>query len=149
MLCYCDQIDLPVQLEIETLFIILALCWLSRLGLCLVSTCFFDPLFRSTCCSGNLRCCWVTSRGKPCWSTGLFNAGSVMLWRASWHCWFCDVKAFTKSLIHLDSLSQPMLRRESSGPASGSSLCELENDEKGEARENILSTGALFLNSPT
>ncbi len=78
MPCYCVQIDLPVQLKIETLFIILALCCLSRLGLCLVSTCvstcFFNPLFRSTCCS--ILC---SIRGKPCWSTGLFDAGSAML----------------------------------------------------------------------
>ncbi len=31
-----------------------------------------------TCCFGNLSCCCVTSRGKPCWSTGLFDAGSVL-----------------------------------------------------------------------
>ncbi len=37
---------------------------------------------------------------------------------------------FAKSLIRLDSLSQPMLRQESSGPASGSSMRELESDEK-------------------
>ncbi len=48
--------------------------------------------------------------------------------------WFCDVTAFTKSWIRLDGLSQPMLRRESSGPASGSSLRELECDE-GEKQE--------------
>ncbi len=41
--------------------------------------------------------------------------------KASLRCWFCDVTAFTKSLIRLDNLSQPVLRRESNGP-SGSSL---------------------------
>ncbi len=52
----------------------------------------------------------------------------------SLRCWFCNVTAFTKSWIHLDGLSQPMLRRESSGPASGASLRELERDE-GEKQE--------------
>ncbi len=50
MLCYCVQINLSVQLEIETLFVILALGWLSRLNLGLVSrvssTCCFGPLSR-------------------------------------------------------------------------------------------------------
>ncbi len=50
MLCYCIQINLPVQLEIEILFGVLALGWLSRLDLGLVShvssTCCFGPLFR-------------------------------------------------------------------------------------------------------
>ncbi len=41
--------------------------------------------------------------------------------KALLRCWFCDVTAFTKSLIRLDNLSQPVLRRESRGP-SGSSL---------------------------
>ncbi len=45
------------------------------------STCCSDPLFGSMCCSGNLR--WLTSRGKPCWSTGLFAVGSAML--RLWH----------------------------------------------------------------
>ncbi len=40
-----------------------------------------------------------------------------------------------------------MLRRESSGPAFGSSVCELERDE-GEKPESEQSTGALFLNCP-
>ncbi len=61
-------------------------------------------------------------------------------------CWFCEVTAFTKSLIRLDSLSQPMLRRGSSGPASGSSLRELESDER--RSKSALSTGALLLTSP-
>ncbi len=57
--------------------------------------------------------------------------------------WFC-VTVFTKSLIRLDSFFQPMLWRGSSGTTSGSSLRELEGDE----RENLLHTGALLLNSP-
>ncbi len=61
----------------------------------------------------------------------------------SLRCWFCDVTAFTKSWIRLDSLSQPMLRRESSRPASGSYLHELESDEK-KKQEREPSTGALF-----
>ncbi len=85
--------------------------------------------------------------GKPCWSTGLFVAGSALRWKASLRCWFCNVTAFTKSWIRLDSLSQLMLRRESSGPASGSSVRELERDE-GEKQEREQSTGALFLNCP-
>ncbi len=82
LLCYCVQIDLPVQLEIETLFIILAFMLvkqavaLSRFHVCFHV--FLRSLFRSTCCSGNLCCCCVTSPGKPCWSTGLFDAGSVL-----------------------------------------------------------------------
>ncbi len=54
----------------------------------------------------------------------------------SLRCWFCDVTAFTKSWIRLDSLSQPMLRRESSRPASGSSVRELESDE-GEKQKRL------------
>ncbi len=69
-------------------------------------------------------------------SRRLFDAGSALRWKASLCCWFCDVTAFTKSLIRLDSLSQPMLKRESSGPASGSSLRELESDE-GEKQERL------------
>ncbi len=46
----------------------------------------------------------------------------------------CDVKAFTKSWIRPDSLSQPVLRRESSGLASASSVRALESDE-GEKQE--------------
>ncbi len=68
--------------------------------------------------------------------------------KASLRCWFCDVTAFTKSLIRLDNLSQPVLRRESSGP-SGSSLHALESElREQEERERALHTGALFLNSP-
>ncbi len=85
LLCYCVQIDLPVQLEIETLFIILAFMLVKQAV--------------------------ALSRFHVCFHV------------------FC-VTAFTKSLIHLDSLSQPMLRRGSSGPASGSSLRELESDER-------------------
>ncbi len=153
LLCYCFQIDLPVQLEIETLFIILALCWLSRLGLCLVSTCvstcflrsfvpfhmLLDPLF----CSNVLLWESPLARVAVAWRHGESRVGARAVW-----CWFCDVTAFTKSLIRLDSLSQPMLRRESSGPASGSSLRELESDlkkkKKKKKQELVLSTGALF-----
>ncbi len=56
-------------------------------------------------------------------------------------CWFC-VTAFTQSLIRLDNLSQPMIRRGSSGPASGSSLRELESDER-RSKRAILHTGSL------
>ncbi len=50
---------------------------------------------------------------------------------------------FTESL---DGFSQPVLRRESSGP-SGSSLRELEGELR-EQEESVLHTGALLLNSP-
>ncbi len=93
LLCYCVQIDLPVQLEIETLLIILAFMLVKQAGsLSRFHVCFhvflrsfvpfhvlLDPLFHSTCCSGNLRCCCVMSPGKPCWSTGLFDTGPAML----------------------------------------------------------------------
>ncbi len=82
LLCYCVQIDLPVPLEIETLFIILAFVLIKQaVALSRFHVCFhvlLDPLFHSTCCSGNLRCCCVTSPGKPCWSPGLFDVGSVL-----------------------------------------------------------------------
>ncbi len=80
-------------------------------------------------------------------SRRLFDAGSALTWKALLRCWFCDVMAFTKSLIRLDSLSQPMLRRESSGPASGSSVHELESDE-GEKQERLTKQSCLVLNSP-
>ncbi len=74
--------------------------------------------------------------------------------KASLRCWFCDVTAFTKSLIRLDNLSQPVLRRESSGPP-GSSLRALESELREQeervartGRERALHTGTLFLNSP-
>ncbi len=60
----------------------------------------------------------------------------------SLRCWFGDVTAFTKSLIRLDNLSQPVLRRESSGP-SGSSLRVGERVAR-TGRERVLHTGALF-----
>ncbi len=78
----------------------------------------------------------MTSPGSRVGARRLFVAGSALRWKASLRCWFCDVTAFTKSLIRLDSLSQPMLRRESSGPASGSSVCELERVE-GEKQERL------------
>ncbi len=82
------------------------------------------------------RCCCVTSPGSRVGARRLFDAGSALRWKASLRCWFCHVTAFTKSWIRLDSLSQPMLRRESSGPASGSSVRELESDE-GEKQESM------------
>ncbi len=66
--------------------------------------------------------------------------------KASLRCWFCDVTAFTKSWNRLDSLSQPMLRRESSGPASEASMRELESDE-GEKQERMKQS-RLVLNCP-
>ncbi len=72
--------------------------------------------------------------------------GEAVLEHGAVWCWFC-VTAFTKSLIRLDSLSQPMLRRGSSGPASGSSLRELESDEKGEARESFCALAHCFKQS--
>ncbi len=90
------------------------------------------------------RCCCVTSPGSRVGARRLFDAGSALRWKASLRCWFCDVTAFTKSWIRLDSLSQPMLRRESSGPASGSSVRELESDEGEKQEKNEQSTGALF-----
>ncbi len=91
MLCYCVQIDLPVQLEIETLFEIFALGWLSRLDLsysfpvgfpCVAPILFSVPRVALGISAGSRLGC-VTSRGKPCWSTGLFAAGSAML--RLWH----------------------------------------------------------------
>ncbi len=76
-------------------------------------------------------------------SRRLFDAGSALRWKASLRYWFCDVMAFTRSLIRLDSLSQPM----SSGPSSGSSLRELESDE-GEKQERVTKQSRLVLNSP-
>ncbi len=73
--------------------------------------------------------------------------------KASLRCCFCDVTAFTKSLIHLDNLSKPVLRRESSGPpvsslrALESELREQEERVPTTGRERALHTGALFLNS--
>ncbi len=78
----------------------------------------------------------MTSPGSRVGARRLFDAGSALRWKASLHCWFRDVTAFIKSWIRLDGLSQPMLRRESSGPASGSSLRELESDE-GEKQERM------------
>ncbi len=72
--------------------------------------------------------------------------GEAVLEHGAVWCWFC-VTAFTKSLIHLDSLSQPMLRWGSSGPASGSSLRELESNERGEARESFCALAHCFKQS--
>ncbi len=73
------------------------------------------------------RYCCVTSREKP--FSHQRSPGSALRLKASLRCWFCDVTAFTKTWIRLDGLSQLMLRRESSGPASGSFVRELESDE--------------------
>ncbi len=62
------------------------------------------------------------------------------------HYWFCDVTAFTKSLIRLDNLSQPVLRRESSG-LSGSSLRALESELR-EQEERVSADAAHLLNCP-
>ncbi len=50
------------------------------------------------------RCCCVTSQRKP--FSHQRSPGSALRWKASLRCWFCDVTAFTKSWIRLDSLSQ-------------------------------------------
>ncbi len=77
------------------------------------------------------RYCCVTSRGKP--FSDQRSPGSALRLKVQsginvmllvLRCY-----GFTKSWIRLDGLSQPMLRRESSGPASGSSLCELASNE--------------------
>ncbi len=62
--------------------------------------------------------------------------------KASLRCWFCDVTAFTQSLIRLDNLSQPVLRRESSGP-SGSLESEFREQE-----ERAFCDWCVVLNSP-
>ncbi len=90
-LCFCIQIKFTVQLGIETLFIILALGWLIRLDLCLVSHVGFPRVAPILCSvprvalgiSASSRRGCETSRGKPCWSTGLFAVGSAML--RLWH----------------------------------------------------------------
>ncbi len=48
--------------------------------------------------------------------------------KASLRCWFCDVTAFTKS-FDSPSLSQPVLRRESSGP-SGSRVARTGRESR-------------------
>ncbi len=81
LLCYCVQIDLPVQLEIETVYNTCFLLVKQAGSLSRFHVCFhvlLDPLSVPTCCSGNLCCCCVTSPGKPCWSTGLFDVGSAL-----------------------------------------------------------------------
>ncbi len=54
----------------------------------------------------------MTSPGSRVGARRLFVAGSALRWKAPLRCWFCDVTAFTKFWIRLDSLSQPMLRRD-------------------------------------
>ncbi len=83
------------------------------------------------------RYCCVTSQGKS--FSHQWSPGSALRWKAPLCCWFCDVTAFTKSWIRLDSLSQPMLRQVSSGPASRSSVREMESDE-GEKQEPELAS---------
>ncbi len=75
-------------------------------------------------------------------SRRLFDARFCVEMKASLCCWFCDVTAFTQSLIRLDNLSQPVLRRESSVP-SGS----LENEFR-EQEERESAHWHVVLNSP-
>ncbi len=122
-LCYCVQINLLVQSEIEILLWILAFCWLSRLLLWFRFPHEFNVLLRSfvseamwvgSCLSGGSRLetrdisgnCCVTSRGSRVGITELFAAGSAML--RLWH--------------GLGLFRWLVSRRESSGPASRSSL---------------------------
>ncbi len=137
LLCYCVQIDLPVQLEIE-MFIILAFMLvkqdvaLSRFHVC------FHVFLRS-----------FVPFHVLLWESPLLLydiTGEAVLEHGAVWCWFC-VTAFTKSLIRLDCLSQLMLRRGSSGPASWSSLRELESDEIGEARESFCALAHCFKQS--
>ncbi len=65
-------------------------------------------------------------------SRRLFDARFCVEMKASLCCWFCDVTAFTQSLIRLDNLSQPVLRRESSVP-SGSLESEFREQEERES----------------
>ncbi len=91
LLCYCLQIDLPVQLEIETVYNTCFLLVKQAVALSRFHVCFhvlLAPLSVPTCCSGNLCCCCVTSPGKPCWNPGMFDVGSALrrlqsLWFAS------------------------------------------------------------------
>ncbi len=104
-----------------------------------VGLCFFGGfVWKHVVSLKSLRahCCCVTSPGSRVGARRLFDAGSALRWKALLCCWFCDVTAFTKSWIRLDGLSQPMLRRESSGLASESSVRELESDE-GEKQERL------------
>ncbi len=102
LLCYCVQIDLPVQLEIETVY----------------STCFM--LVKQ---AGSLSRFHVFLRSFVLFHMLLWESplllrdvtGEAVLEPGAVWCWFC-VTTFTKSLIRLNSLSQPMLRRGSSGP---------------------------------
>ncbi len=108
-------------------------CWLSRLLLLFRFPREFNVLLRSfvsfrtwvsTCCSGNL--CWLASllrdvTGEPCWNHG----GCLMLVLRCYG--FCTVLDFFRWLVS---------RRESSEPASRSTLRALE----GEARESRSTT---------
>ncbi len=101
---------------------------------------------RGSCEISAARCCCVRSWGKP--FSHQRSPGSALRLKASLRCWFCDITAFTKSWIRLDGLSQPMLRRESSGPASESSVRELESDEGEKQERDITKHWRLVLNSP-
>ncbi len=139
---------LPVQLEIETGFEILALMLikqavsLSRFPRVFpeisdpfvsdatwVGSCFFGGFVWKHVVPLKSLLLLFDAPGSRVGARRLFDAGSALRLKASLRCWSCDVMGFYKSWIRLDGLSQPMLRRESSGPASGSSLRELESDE--------------------
>ncbi len=145
MLCYCGQINLLVQSEIEILLWILAFCWLSRLLLCLVSHVGFHVLLWET----------LLARVAVAWrhrGAVLESQSYLMLVLR------CDESVVTLLVLRRygvykvfdssEGLSQPVLRRESSGP-SGSSLRALESElreqeESPGAQESELHTGALF-----
>ncbi len=126
LLCYCVQIGLPVQLEIETLFIILAFVLIKQAGFLSRFHVCFHVFLRSLV--PFQRVALGISAAVACRHRGsrVGALGCLMLVL----CYGIYKVNDTKSLICLDSLSQPMLRRGSSGPASGSSLRKLESYER-------------------
>ncbi len=88
------------------------------------------PTWVSTCCSGNL--CWLASllrdvTGEPCWNHGVYLV-LVLRWDEIVVTLLILRRYGVYKVFDSPSLSQPILRRESSGP-SGSSLRESENTD--------------------
>ncbi len=116
-LCYCIQIKFTSSVRNRKSVSDTCFCWLSRL----VS-------FRtwvSTCCSGKL--CWLASllrdvTGEPCWNRGGYLM-LVLRWDGSVVTLLVLLRygVYTVFDSRVGYLSQPVLRRESSGP-SGSSF---------------------------
>ncbi len=143
MLCYCTQINLPVQLEIESQFLILA--FVGKQAGSLVSF----PAWVPTRCSGNL--CWLTLllrdvTREPCWNRGGYLMlvlrwdGSVVTLLVLRH-----YGVYTVFDSRVRYLSQPVLRRESSGP-SGSSFRRWRASF--ESRKRAFCDWRVVLNSP-